>query len=211
MQGDRARGLRRQVPLPPPGARPAGSPPTPFASLFLAPPCCRAWSSARFVLITVNTLIFGFVTGYPRSFGPSRASASLGRSPTTMALGRRLAGWLCARRVDGRSVRPASRTIIAASLLGIVLRARSIPTWSSPRGFCSSVGFVLIVAIYVLTAVLYWRLYHRAVPDRGASAGPTASATCWAAAPPVVSPFIVLALFQNYGLHGVLGPHDRPC
>ena len=33
-----------------------------------APPCCRGWSSASVVLITVNTLIFGFVNWLPTFF-----------------------------------------------------------------------------------------------------------------------------------------------
>jgi len=66
------------------------------------------------------------------------------------------------------------------------------------------VGFVLIVGIYVLTAVLYGVYTSELFPTEVRL---RANGLCnmLGRGATVVSPFIVLALFKAYGLHGVLG------
>ena len=72
-----------------------------------------------------------------------------------------------------------------------------------------SVGFVLIVGIYVLTAVLYGVYTTELFPTEVRL---RANGLCnmLGRGATVVSPFIVLALFKGNGVAGVLGLHDRP-
>jgi len=66
------------------------------------------------------------------------------------------------------------------------------------------VGFVLIVGIYVLTAVLYGVYTTELFPTEVRL---RANGLCnmRGRGATVVSPFIVLALFKTYGVQGVLG------
>src|SRR5919108_740522 len=67
-----------------------------------------------------------------------------------------------------------------------------------------SVGFVLIVGIYVLTALLYGVYTSELFPTEVRL---RANGLCnmLGRGATVVSPFIVLALFKDFGLQGVLG------
>jgi putative MFS transporter len=93
-------------------------------------------------------------------------------------------------------------TIIGASLLSIVAGA-IYPYMVEPVPLLG-VGFVLIVGIYVLTALLYGVYTTELFPTEVRL---RANGLCnmLGRGATVVSPFIVLALFKNFGLQGVLG------
>src|SRR5262249_54102036 len=103
------------------------------------------------VLITINTLIFGFVNWLPTFFG--QQGIGITRSLTyTMVLA---SGSLIGCAIGAWSADRFGRkpTIIGASFLSIVAGA-VYPYMVQPEPLLA-VGFVLIVGIYVLTAVLY--------------------------------------------------------
>ncbi len=93
-------------------------------------------------------------------------------------------------------------TIIAASILSIVAGA-VYPYMKDPAALLS-VGFVLIVGIYVLTALLYGVYTTELFPTEVRL---RANGLCnmLGRGATVVSPFIVLSLFKSYGVQGVLG------
>jgi MFS transporter, putative metabolite:H+ symporter len=186
------------APLPPP----APAPPTPaftFASLFTAALLPRLVVGCV-VLITINTLIFGFVNWLPTFFG--QQGIGITRSLTyTMVLA---SGSLIGCAIGAWSADRFGRkpTIIGASLLSIVAGA-VYPYMVQPEPLLA-VGFVLIVGIYVLTAVLYGVYTTELFPTEVRL---RANGLCnmLGRGATVISPFIVLALFKAYGLHGVLG------
>jgi putative MFS transporter len=152
------------------------------------------------VLITVNTLIFGFVNWLPTFFGQQGIGITRSLTYTMVLAGGSLIGCaLGAWAADHLGRKP---TIIGASLLGIV--AGAIYPYMVHPPLLLGVGFVLIVAIYVLTAVLYGVYTTELFPTEVRL---RANGLCnmLGRGATVVSPFIVLALFQSYGLHGVLG------
>lgn len=150
------------------------------------------------VLIVINTLIFGFVTWLPTFF--VQQGMTLTRSftytlimsfaaPIGCALGSQLADRF------GRRV-----TIVSASISTIVF-GLIYPLLSEPTAFVA-IGFCLLLSIYVLVALLYGvytpELFPTAVRLR-------ANGICnmLGRGATIVSPFIVVALFQSYGISGV--------
>src|SRR5260370_12466422 len=93
-------------------------------------------------------------------------------------------------------------TIIGASVLSIAAGA-TYPYMVDPM-MLLSVGFVLIVGIYILTAVLYGVYTTELFPTEVRL---RANGLCnmLARGATVISPFIVLGLFKGYGVGGVLG------
>jgi MFS transporter, putative metabolite:H+ symporter len=186
------------APLPPP-APALPSPAFTFASLFTSALLPRLVVGCV-VLITINTLIFGFVNWLPTFFG--QQGIGITRSLTyTMVLA---SGSLIGCAIGAWSADRFGRkpTIIGASLLSIVAGA-VYPYMVQPEPLLA-VGFVLIVGIYVLTAVLYGVYTTELFPTEIRL---RANGLCnmLGRGATVVSPFIVLALFKAYGLHGVLG------
>ena len=185
-------------PLPAPApARPA--PVFTFASLFSASLLPRLVVGSV-VLITINTLIFGFVNWLPTFFG--QQGISITRSLTyTMVLA---SGSLIGCAIGAWSADQFGRkpTIIGASILSIV--AGAIYPYMKDPALLLSVGFVLIVGIYVLTAILYGIYTSELFPTEVRL---RANGLCnmLGRGATVVSPFIVLALFKSYGVQGVLG------
>jgi putative MFS transporter len=185
-------------PLPP--AAPAQPAPVfTFASLF-TPALLPRMVVGSVVLITINTLIFGFVNWLPTFFG--QQGIGITRSLTyTMVLA---SGSLIGCAIGAWSADQFGRkpTIIAASLLSIVAGA-AYPYMVQPAPLLA-VGFVLIVGIYVLTALLYGVYTTELFPTEVRL---RANGLCnmLGRGATVISPFIVLALFKEWGLHGVLG------
>jgi putative MFS transporter len=150
------------------------------------------------VLIVINTLIFGFVTWLPTFFVQQGMTLTKSftytlimsfAAPIGCALGSVLADRL------GRRV-----TIVGASVLTILF-GLIYPMMLEPTAFVA-VGFCLLLCIYVLVALLYGvytpELFPTAVRLR-------ANGICnmLGRGATIVSPFIVVALFKNYGVTGV--------
>jgi putative MFS transporter len=151
-------------------------------------------------LIVVNTLIFGFVTWLPTFFvqqGRSIAS-SLGYS-LIISLGAPLGTALGAFTADSWGRRP---TIIGASLLTIVIG--SIYPFVNDAATLMLVGFLLMIPIYVLVAVLFAIYIPELFPTEVRM---RASGICntFGRGATIVTPFIVVALYRAYKVTGVVG------
>ena len=151
-------------------------------------------------LIVVNTLIFGFVTWLPTFFvqqGRSIAT-SLGYS-LIISLGAPLGTALGAFTADSWGRKP---TIVGASLLTIVIG--SIYPFVDTPVVLLLVGFLLMIPIYVLVAVLFAiyipELFPTEVRMRAAGICNT-----FGRGATILTPFLVVALFKAYRVTGVVG------
>jgi MFS transporter, putative metabolite:H+ symporter len=154
-------------------------------------------------LITVNTLIFGFVTWLPQFFVQQGLTITRSfeyilvlavASPAGCALGA-----VCADGIGRRA------SIIGASLATIVLGAiYATFTGTTPATLVLGVGFFLVLAIYVQVAILFGVYTPELFPTEVRLRANGICNTLGRAAT-IVSPFAVLALATNYGMPGVLG------
>ena len=181
----------------PPSPEPVPVPVWTLASLF-GPTLLPRMLVGAMVLISVNTLIFGFVTWLPTFFIHQGLTLTRSFSYTLMiSLAAPVGCVLGAFAADRIGRRP---TIIGAALLAIVFGAlypnMMQPLLLVPTGFC------LLLAIYVLVALLYGvympELFPTALRLR-------ANGICnmLGRGATIVSPFIVVALFKAYGVAGV--------
>jgi putative MFS transporter len=93
-------------------------------------------------------------------------------------------------------------SIIGASLLTILFGA--IYPFTSTPATLLTVGFLLIVAIYIQVAMLFGVYTTELFPTEVRLRGNGICNTIGRAAT-IVSPFIVVSLFQSYGIFGVIG------
>jgi putative MFS transporter len=155
------------------------------------------------VLITINTLIFGFVIFLPQFFlrqGLTIAN-SLGYT-VVLAIGS-LVG--CAIGAYTSDFIGRRWSIIGGSVLTIITGwiYASFDAASDPA-IVLSVGFVLIVAIYVQTAILFGVYTPELFPTEIRLRANGICNTLGRGAT-VVSPFIVGSLMASYKLPGVIG------
>lgn len=187
-------------PLPLPGpAAPAGR--LTLGSL-ITPALLPRMVVGIWVLITINTLIFGFVTWLPQFFLQQGLTITRSFAYTlVIVLGTpfgALCGAICADSIGRR------HTIIGASVLTIALGViyASFTAATAPW-LILTVGFLLIVAIYTQVAMLFGVYTPELFPTEVRL---RANGIChtFGRAATIVSPFIVLWLSQNYGISGVL-------
>ncbi len=189
---------RQPLPAPKP---PAAIPAVDFAAL-ARPPLLMRMVVGSWALITVNTLIFGFVTWLPQFFVQQGLTITRSfeyilvlavASPAGCALGALCADWI------GRRA-----SIIGASLATIVLGAiYATFTGGTPAALVLGVGFFLVLAIYVQVAILFGVYTPELFPTEVRLRANGICNTLGRAAT-IVSPFVVLALATNYGMRGVL-------
>jgi putative MFS transporter len=183
--------------LPPPSqARPL--PVLPFSALFSRSLAPRVVVGAV-TLITTNTLIFGFVNWIPTFF--VQQGLSITRSfayALVIALGAPLGCALGAFSADRLGRRAC---IIGASVLTIVMGG--IYPFVATPAVLLGVGLLLIVGIYILTSILYGVYTSELFPTEVRL---RANGICnmFGRGATIVTPFIVVALFRNYGVAGVL-------
>jgi putative MFS transporter len=185
-------------PLPPP-AVPVAVPAVSFGALF-SPALLPRLIVGSVVLIVINTLIFGFVNWLPTFFGQQGISITRSLAYTmVLAIGSLVGCAIGAWAADYFGRKP---TIIGASVLTIVAGA-IYPYMKTPETLLG-VGFVLIVGIYILTALLYGVYTSELFPTEVRL---RANGLCnmLGRGATVVSPFIVLWLFKGYGVAGVIG------
>jgi putative MFS transporter len=172
------------------------------ASAMLKPPILQRMIVGSWVLITINTLIFGFVIFLPRFFLGQGLTITNSLGYTVVLSIASLVG--CAVGAYTSDFIGRRISIIGASIVTIVagyfyatFNAASDPT------LVLSVGFVLIVAIYVQTAILLGVYTPELFPTEIRL---RANGICNALgrAATVVSPFIVTALMASYKLPGVI-------
>jgi putative MFS transporter len=145
--------IEKQAPGPLPAPVIAKAAPADFGAL-ARPPLLQRMIVGSWVLITVNTLIFGFVTWLPQFFVQQGLTITRSfeytlvlavASPAGCALGA-----VCADTIGRRM------SIIGASLATIVLGAiYATFTGATSPAFVLGVGFLLVLAIYVQVAILF--------------------------------------------------------
>ena len=173
------------------------------AAAMLRPPILQRMIVGSWVLITINTLIFGFVIFLPRFFLGQGLTITNSLGYTVVLASGSLVG--CAVGAFTSDFIGRRWSIIGASVLTIILgwiyanfKAGSDPT------LILSVGFVLIVAIYIQTAILFGvytpELFPTEIRLRANGICNTLGRGATA-----ISPFIVGSLMQTYKLPGVIG------
>jgi putative MFS transporter len=150
------------------------------------------------VLIVINTLIFGFVTWLPTFFVQQGMTLTKSFTYTLIMsfaapIGCALGAFL-ADRVGRRM------TIIGASVSTIVF-GLIYPMLAEPAAFLT-IGFCLLLSIYVLVALLYGVYTPELFPTEIRL---RANGICnmLGRGATIVSPFIVVGLFKSYGVGGV--------
>jgi putative MFS transporter len=193
--------VAQTAPLPPVVA-PAPAPQVP-ATAMLRPPLLQLMFLGTWLLITINTLIFGFVIFLPQFFLRQGLTITASLGYTVVLAAGSLVG--CAIGAYTADFIGRRWSIIGASIVTIVLG------WTYARfnaasdpAIVLSVGFVLIVAIYVQTAILFGVYTPELFPTEIRLRANGICNTLGRAAT-VVSPFIVGALMTSYGLPGVIG------
>ena len=169
-----------------------------FGALFV-PPLLSRMIVGCVCLIVINTLLYGFVTWLPTFFikqGLSIAT-SFGYS-LLMSLGAPVGAAIGAVTADSWGRKPI---IIGASAVTIVLGL--VYPWISDPVLLPIVGFALTIPIYVLVALLFGIYIPELFPTEVRL---RASGICntFGRGATIVTPFVVVSLFQAYGVSGVL-------
>ena len=166
------------------------------------PPLLQRMVVGSWVLVTINTLIFGFVIFLPQFFLRQGLTITNSLAYTLVLSAASLVG--CALGAWSSDAIGRRWSIIGASIVTIIsgyLYARFDA--SSDAAIVLSVGFILVVAIYVQTAILYGVYTTELFPTEIRL---TANGICnfFGRGATVVSPFIVGALMSSYKLPGVV-------
>jgi putative MFS transporter len=171
------------------------------ASMF-RPPILQRLLVGSWVLITINTLIFGFVIFLPQFFLRSGLTITNSLAYTLVLSVASLVG--CALGAWSSDAIGRRWSIIGASVVTIVagwIYARFDAT--ADPATVLSVGFVLIVAIYVQTAILFGVYTPELFPTEIRLRANGICNTLGRGAT-VISPFIVSSLMASYKLPGVV-------
>jgi putative MFS transporter len=150
-------------------------------------------------LITVNTLIFGFVTWLPTFFVHSGRSIARSFSYSLiMSIGAPIGSAIGAFTADSWGRRP---TIIGASLVTILIGS-FYPFISDPV-LLPLIGFLLMIPIYVLVTICFAIYIPELFPTEVRL---RASGICntFGRGATILTPFLVVALFRHYGVGGVI-------
>jgi putative MFS transporter len=152
------------------------------------------------VLVTINTLLFGFVTWLPTFFVKQGLTLNKSFAYTLLISFAAPIGCAIGAFLSDRLGRKP--TIIGGSCATIVL-GLIYPQLSTPE-LLVPVGFLLLLAIYVLVALLYGVYTPELFPT---DVRLRANGICnmLGRGATIVSPFIVVALFKEYGVMGVTG------
>ena len=188
------------------GALPVPAVTTPVVQLGVAdifrPPILQRLLVGCWVLITINTLIFGFVIFLPQFFLRQGLTItnSLGYTVVLACaslIGCTIGAWLSDMIGRRWSIIGASVITIVAGWAYARFNAASDPT------IVLSVGFFLIVAIYVQTAILFGVYTPELFPTEIRLRANGICNTLGRGAT-VISPFVVGYLMVNFGLPGVV-------
>jgi putative MFS transporter len=188
------------------GALPAPAQTAPVALVtaadMLRPPILQRMIVGSWVLITINTLIFGFVIFLPQFFLRQGLTITHSLAYTLVLSAASLVG--CALGAWSADAVGRRWSIIGASIVTIVfgyVYARF--NAASDPAMVLSAGFVLIVAIYVQTALLFGVYTPELFPTEIRLRANGICNTLGRAAT-VVSPFVVGYLMVHYKLPGVI-------
>jgi len=197
IEKEAAMGRPLPAPATPPAIKPVG------AMAMLRPPLLQRMIVGSWVLITINTLIFGFVIFLPQFFLRQGLTISQSFAYTLVLATGSLVG--CAIAAFTADFFGRRMSIIGASILTIVSGwiYANFSAASDPA-IVLSVGFVLIVAIYIQTAILFGVYTPELFPTEIRLRANGICNTLGRLAT-VFSPFIVGALMATYQLPGVVG------
>ncbi|HEX3504469.1 MAG TPA: MFS transporter [Xanthobacteraceae bacterium] len=189
------------------GTLPAPAPAAPIPQLTAAsmfrPPILQRLLVGSWVLITINTLIFGFVIFLPQFFLRQGLTITNSLGYTAVLAGASLIG--CALGAYLSDAIGRRWSIIGASFLTIIFGwfyAHS--NAASDPEIVLAIGAALIVAIYIQTAILFGVYTPELFPTEIRLRANGICNTLGRGAT-VISPFVVGALLTNYGLPGVVG------
>jgi MFS transporter, putative metabolite:H+ symporter len=189
----------RGLPVP---AQPAATPQV-GAMAMLRPPLLQRMIVGSWVLITINTLIFGFVIFLPQFFLRQGLTITRSFGYTLVLASASLIG--CAIGAYTSDFIGRRWSIIGASIVTIITGwAYASFNAASDPAIVLSVGFVLIVAIYVQTAILFGVYTPELFPTEIRLRANGICNTLGRLAT-VFSPFVVGALIVHYKLPGVIG------
>ena len=188
------------------GALPPAATPVPVKQVvamdMLRPPILQSMIVGSWALITINTLIFGFVIFLPQFFLRQGLTIAHSLAYTLVLSAASLIG--CAVGAYTADFIGRRASIIGSSIVTIVFGyfyARF--NAASDPAMVLSVGFVLIVAIYVQTALLFGVYTPELFPTEIRLRANGICNTIGRAAT-VVSPFVVGFLMVHYKLPGVI-------
>ena len=193
---------KRVVTALPPISAAVPAPPADFAAL-ARPPLLLRMVVGSWVLITVNTLIFGFVTWLPQFFLQQGLTITRSFEYTLVLAIGSLAGCavgaFCADFIGRRM------SIIGASVATVVLGAiYATFTASTAPAIILTIGFLLVLVIYVQVAILFGVYTPELFPTEVRLRANGICNTLGRAAT-IVSPYAVLWLATEFGVPGVLG------
>ena len=172
------------------------------AASMLRPPILQRLLVGSWVLITINTLIFGFVIFLPQFFLRQGLTIANSLAYTVVLAGASLVGCALGAVLSDSIGRRWS--IIGASLLTIVTGwFYAHANAASDPAIVLGVGAVLIVAIYIQTAILFGVYTPELFPTEIRLRANGICNTLGRGAT-VISPFVVGFLMVNYGLPGVI-------
>ncbi|MET0707599.1 MAG: MFS transporter [Tardiphaga sp.] len=185
-------------PLPAPALAPAVAPSSNIATLFTQPLLSRMIVGSV-CLITINTLLYGFVTWLPVFFIKQGLSVATSFSyALLMALGAPVGSAIGALTADRWGRKP---TIIGSSLITVALGI-IYPMISDPI-LLPAVGFLLTIPIYVLVALLFGIYIPELFPTEVRLRASGIVNTLGRGAT-IVTPFLVVMLFEARGVAGVM-------
>jgi putative MFS transporter len=170
------------------------------ASMF-RPPILQRLLVGSWVLITINTLIFGFVIFMPQFFLRQGLTITNSLGYTAVLAGASLIG--CAAGAYLSDAVGRRWSIIGASIVTIIAGwSYAHSNAASDPAIVLAVGAVLLVAIYIQTAILFGVYTPELFPTEIRL---RANGICntLGRASTVISPFVVGVLLANYGLPGV--------
>ena len=185
-------------PLPAPALAPTVAPSGNISTLFTQPLLSRMIVGSV-CLITINTLLYGFVTWLPVFFIKQGLSVATSFSyALLMALGAPVGSAIGALTADRWGRKP---TIIGSSLITVVLGI-IYPMISDPI-LLPAVGFLLTIPIYVLVALLFGIYIPELFPTEVRLRASGIVNTLGRGAT-IVTPFLVVMLFEARGVAGVM-------
>jgi MFS transporter, putative metabolite:H+ symporter len=183
-----------------PPLTPAPSPPVVGIGELFGPTLLPRFIVGSVVLIVINTLLFGFVVWLPTFFVQQGITLTRSFVYTLMiSLAAPIGCAIGAFAADRFGRKP---TIIVSSMV-CILFGFLYPQMKDPVMLVAN-GFCLLLGIYVLVALLYGVYTPELFPT---SIRLRANGLCntLGRGATIVSPFIVVALFRNYGVSGVTG------
>ena len=188
------------------GTLPAAASSVPIPQLTAAamfrPPILQRLLVGSWLLITINTLIFGFVIFLPQFFKRQGLTVTNSLTYTAVLAGASLVG--CALGAYLSDAVGRRWSIIGASLVTIIAGwFYAYSNAASNPEIVLAIGAVLIVAIYVQTAILFGVYTPELFPTEIRLRANGICNTLGRGAT-VISPFVVTALIVNYGLPGVV-------